>query len=63
MSILTWKSHKASLMQGSVIEIRDVANAAQSTERREFLRHIKAVTRLLAKQGITIHGHDETESS
>lgn len=53
-------------MQGSVISViekTDVADAAQITERKEFLHHIKAVTRLLGKQGITIHGHDETESS
>ncbi|KAA0706071.1 hypothetical protein E1301_Tti016829 [Triplophysa tibetana] len=62
-SMLAWKTYKASLSHGSVVERMHVANVDQIIERREYLRRITAVVSFLGKQGLTFRGHDEKESS
>ena len=62
-SVLCWHSYKASKSTGSVLQQIESASSSKITERREYLKRIVEVTRMLGKQGIPFRGHDESPDS
>lgn len=58
---MSLKSFKATQIHGELTEQLQAANISEAVERREYLRHILAVTAFLGKQGIAFRGHNEGE--
>lgn len=50
--IVSWNSYKASSLRGNVVQQIKATSADEIRQRREYMRHILAVTCVLGKQGL-----------